>query len=412
MRGRLGALEERQFRLLWIGQSASAVGDAFSGIALAFAVFEIGRSATALGLVLAAYTVGRVVFILAGGVWSDRLSRRRVMIACDLIRGAVQAAVAAALIAGFAELWHLVVAGLVVGSASAFFGPAATGLVPQTVSAGRLQQANALMSTSNSASWLAGPALSGIVVGAFGPGLAFAFDAATFGISVVFLFALRIPERSTPAEPQTFLADLVYGWREVRARSWIVASLVTFSLSNTAIAVFFVLGPVIANEELGGAADWGLAMTISAAGGLAGSLLALRYRPARPLIPSFLVMMFASGALLSLVPPLPAVGIGVAAGSMFLGIQLGNALWETMMQQHVPPDVLSRVSSYDWLVSLVFMPLGFTLAGPLADAIGLDTTLIAAAIVSATANLGVLLVPSVRNLRRLDEPTQVAHAAA
>ena len=411
MRGRLGALEERPFRLLWLGQSTSAVGDAFSGIALAFAVFEIGRSASALGLVLAAYTLGRVVFILAGGVWSDRLSRRRVMIACDVLRGGVQAAVAAVLIAGVAELWHLVAAGVLVGSASAFFGPAATGLVPQTVSAGRLQQANALISTSNSASWLAGPALSGIVVGAFGPGLALAFDAATFGISAFFLLLLRVPERPAPAEPQTFLADLAHGWREVRARSWIVASLVTFSLSNTAIAAFFVLGPVIANEELGGAADWGLAMTIGAAGGLAGSLLALRYRPARPLISSFLVILFVPVALLSLVPPLHAVGIGLAAGAMFLGIQLGNALWETMMQQHVPADLLSRVSSYDWLVSLVFMPLGYTLAGPLADTIGLDTTLIAAAIVSALANLGVLLVPSVRNLRRLDEPAAASATA-
>lgn len=407
MRGRLGALEERPFLLLWIGQSTSAIGDAISGIALAWAVFEIGQSASALGLVLAAFTAGRVVFILAGGVWSDRLPRQRVMVACDLVRFGTQAAVAAALITGVAELWHLVVAGLLVGGASAFFGPASTGLIPETVSPARLQQANALMSTSGSAAWLAGPAIAGVLVGYLGAGVAFAVDAASFAVSVAFLLALRVPARAAPTERQSFLADLAHGWREVRARTWIVAALVTFSLSNTAIAVFFVLGPVIANEELGGATDWGLAMTIGAGGGLAGSLLALRYRPARPLIPSFLVILFASVALLSLVPPVPAVAIGVASGLMFMGIQLGNALWDTMMQQHVPADVLSRVSSYDWLVSLVFMPLGFTLAGPLADAIGLDTTLIAAAILSAAANLGVLLVPGVRNLRRMDEPAPV-----
>lgn len=408
MRGRLGALEERPFRLLWLGQSTSRLGDGISGIALAFAVFELGKSASELGIVMAAFTVGHVAFILAGGVWSDRLSRRRVMIACDLIRGCAQAAIAVLLITGIAELWHLVVTAVLIGAASAFFDPASTGFIPQTVSVERLQQANALMSTSSSAAWLAGPALSGALVAVFGAGVAFAVDAATFGVSVVFLAAIRVPDTHVAAERQSFFGDLAHGWREVRARTWIVAALVTFSLSNTAIAVFFVLGPVIANEELGGAADWGIAMTIGSAGGLAGSLVALRYRPARPLIPSFLVMIFASVALLSLVPPLHAVGIGVASGLMFLGIQLGNALWHTMMQQHVPADVLSRVSSYDWLVSLVFMPLGYTLAGPLADTIGLDTTLIAAAILSAAANLGVLLVPSVRNLRRLDQPAPAA----
>jgi MFS family permease len=404
VRDSLGALRERPFRMLWLGRTTSSVGDAISGIAVAFAVLEISGSASALGVVLAAFTLSRVVFILVGGVWSDRLERRRVMLACDLVRGLAQGAVAVLLLTDAAELWHLVAAAAVVGGASSFFGPASTGLIPQTVSRERLQQANALLSTSDSASWLVGPAASGVLIAAFGTGVAFAIDAASFFVSAGFLLALRVDERTGERERQTFLADLARGWREVRARTWLQGALVTFSLSNVSIAVFFVLGPVVFAEELGGAADWGLAMTVGAAGGLLGSAIALRYRPRYPLRPSFLVILPVSLSLLALAPPLPAVAVGVAAGLMFGGIQLGNALWDTMLQQHVPRDVVSRVSSYDWLVSLVFMPLGYTLAGPLADAIGRDRTLLAAAALSALANVGVLALPSVRNLPRLDEP--------
>ncbi|MGH3103610.1 MAG: MFS transporter, partial [Gaiellaceae bacterium] len=362
LRGRLGALEERPFRLLWIGRTASSVGDAISTIAIAFAVLEISDSASALGLVFAAFTLSRVAFILAGGVWSDRLSRRRVMIACDLVRGAAQAAIAALLIAGAAEVWHLALGAAFVGAASAFFGPASTGFVPETVSPERLLQANALLSTSDSASFLVGPALSGVLIAAFGTGVAFAIDAASFGVSAVFLLALRVSEHPK-AERQTFFADLARGWREVRARTWLQAAFVTFSLSNVAIAVFFVLGPVVFLDELGGAADWGVALTVGALGGLVGSTLALRYRPRYPLRPSFLVILFVSVALLSLVSPLPPLAVGAACALMFGGIQLGNALWDTMLQQHVPRETISRVSSYDWVISLVFMPVGYMLAG-------------------------------------------------
>jgi MFS family permease len=400
--GRLGVLEVRPFRLLWLARTTSSIGDAVSGIALAFAVLSVTKSASALGVVLASFTLARVVFLLAGGVWSDRLSRRRVLIACDLIRGGAQAVVAALLLAGAAEVWHIAAGAALVGGASAFFGPASTGFVPETVSPARLQEANALLSASDNASWLVGPAISGALIAAFSPGVAFALDAASFFGSAAFLLVLRIEERERPAERQTFFSDLAHGWREVRARVWLQAAFVTFSLSNIAIAVFFVLGPVVFEDELGGAGDWGVAMTIGAAGALAGSALALRYRPRRPLRPSFLVMLFSSIALLTLVPPLPAVAVGVAAAFSFAAIQLANALWDTMLQQHVPREAISRVSSYDWMISLVFMPVGFALAGPLSDAIGRDATLVAAAALAAVANVGVLAIASVRNLERLD----------
>jgi MFS family permease len=401
-RWRVGPLQERPFRLLWIARTTSLVGDAVSGIALAFAVLSVSRSASALGLVLATFTLSRVVFILVGGVWSDRLSRRRVMIASDVIRCAAQLVVGALLVVGAAELWHLAAGAALVGGSTAFFGPASTGLVPQTVSPDRLQQANALISTSESASFLAGPAVSGFLIAAFSPGVAFIVDSASYAVSAGFLVALRVGDHATTASRGTFLEDLARGWHEVRSRTWLKAGLVTFSISNVAIAVFFVLGPIVFTDEFRGASDWGIAMTIGAVGGISGSALALRYRPRYPLRSSFPLILLVAVALLTLVPPTPVVVIGAASGGMFAGINLGNALWDTMLQQHVPREMLSRVDSYDWLISLVFTPVGYTVAGPLAETVGRDTTLVGAAVICAAANVLVLVVPSVRHLPRLD----------
>jgi hypothetical protein len=129
----------------------------------------------------------------------------------------------------------------------------------------------------------------------------------------------------------------------------------------------------------------------------------MRYKPARPLIPAFLLMFFVSLQLLALIPPLPIVALMGAAVLAVSSIAIGNALWDTMLQQHIPARSISRVSSLDWMISLVFMPLGYVVAGPLAETIGLDLTLALAAGAGIAANLGLLLVPSIRNLRRVEQ---------
>ena len=159
------ALAERDFRLLWIGQTGSFLGDALVGVALAFAVLELTGSAGDLGLVFAAFALPRVLFTLAGGVWSDRLPRQRVMVACDLLRAAAQAVMSTLLITGNAEIWQLMAFAVVMGSAAAFFTPASIGLMPQIVGSKRLQEANALMSISQSATHIFGPLLSGFDAG-------------------------------------------------------------------------------------------------------------------------------------------------------------------------------------------------------------------------------------------------------
>ena len=404
LRSATDALSEREFRLLWMGQTGSAIGDSLVGVALAFAVLQLTGSAGDLGLVFAAFALPRVVLTLAGGVWSDRLPRQRVMVACDLIRAGTQAVVSMLLITGNAELWHLIVLAIVMGSAAAFFTPAATGLMPQIVSAGRVQQANALVSISQSGAHIFGPLLSGVIVATIGAGWAFALDGLSFLVSAGFLLALRVAPRIVP-ERRAFVTELVEGWREVASRSWVVACILTFSISNVSLGAFQVLGPLIALDKLGGAAAWGAVGAGAAIGGIAGGAVALRWKPDRPLVPAFLLMLLAQIELLLLIPPFPALVVAGGAFVTIASIVISNTLWETMIQQHIPREAVSRVSSYDWMFSLVFQPIAFAAVGPVSGAIGVPQTLLAVTAMGLAANAGVLLVPSVRNLRRLDTTT-------
>ncbi len=399
----LGALSERPFRLLWIGQTTSAAGDALLPVAIAFAVLGIGGSAADLGFVFASFTVAHVALVLAGGVWADRLPRQLVMVACDVVRAIGEVVLAVLLINGSAEVWHLALGAGVIGAASAFFLPASSGLVPQTISPGRLQQANALMSLSRSATRIFGPPVAGLVIVAWGIGAIFLIDAATFAISAISLLLLRLGPTEARPTSLPFLAELAGGWREVVTRRWILAAICAFAITNLASSPFFILGAVIADEKLGGATAWGIILTGSGIGGLMGGLLALRWRPRQPLFIGFLISSAMSLPLLALVGPLPTLLSPAASLVSVCALQLSNTWWFTMLQQHVPEHARSRVSSYDWLVSLVFQPLGYLLAGPLAGEFGLPATLIGAAALALLANFGVLLVREVREVRWVEE---------
>jgi MFS family permease len=402
----LEALRERPFRLLWFGQATSAIGDAMTPVALVFAVLHATGSAGDLGFVLAAYTLSHAVFILAGGVWGDRLERRVVMLTCDLVRACAQLTLAVLVINGDPALWQFVALATVVGSAESFFRPASTGLIPQTVTAPRLQQANALIALTQSGAFIFGPALSGVIVAAAGAGWVFAIDAATFVASAAFLSALRV-DAAMPAERTSFLDEMRHGWREVRARQWLWTSLIAFGIGNFAWGAVQVLGPLIAEEELDGARSWGLISTAGGVGGLIGGIVALRWRPSRPLIASHLLILALVPYVAGFVVPLPTAALAALSLAGIFTIVVANTLWETTLQSSIPNETLSRVSSYDWSVSLVFMPLGFALWGPLSEWIGVDETLLLAACTIAAAKLLVALVPDVRSMRRVDEAEPV-----
>jgi hypothetical protein len=201
---------------------------------------------------------------------------------------------------------------------------------------------------------------------------------------------------------ESFVSELAHGWREVRSRDWLIGSLVVFGVSNMAMGSFMVLGPVIFERELGGAAAWGVVMTAGALGALLGGAVALRWKPLRPLAVGFALMLIGASRALSLIPPLPVLVIALSALATAVAIQISNTLWETVLQQRIPQASLSRVSSYDWMVSLAFQPIAFVVIGPLADTIGEVQTLFISASIGLAANLVALMVPSIRNMRRLD----------
>lgn len=370
-------------------------------VAVPFAALQIGGSPTAVGLVFAAGLVPRIALMLVGGVWADRLPRQHVMIAADLVRCVGQAAGAFVLLAGVAELWQLALIAAVHGAGAAFFTPAASGYVPEAVSPPRLQQANALIGVSRNVFAIVGPALAGLLVHAFGPGWVYAIDAGTFALSATFL--VRLPAGRTHAARKKFMVDLAEGWREVTARSWVWASILYFAVWNFAIAAFFVLGPVVSDRELGGARDWGLILSGGAIGSVVGSILALRIRPRRPLFTGYLLISAAALPTIFLVRPFPVLVIAAASVVAMVTLAFAVTLWQTTLQERIPREALSRVFSYDWVGSLVLMPLGFAVAGPLAMAIGIDATLWLAAGLLFASSIAVALVPGVRRITRREE---------
>jgi MFS family permease len=400
-----GALRERQFRLLWLGQATSTLGDGLVPVALAFAVIQsLDRGPTALGIVLAAQSLPLVAFVLAGGVWADRLPRQMVMLVSDSVRGLVQATLAVLLLTETAEVWQLALLMALYGTAQAFFQPAATGLVPATISPQRLQQANALLGLSRSLAFVVGPAVAGVIAATTNPGIVFAFDALTFAVSATSLALLRL-SRSRRPQRQSFFADLKGGWHELVSHTWlwvIVAWASAFLC--VVVAPYMTLGPVIAKESLGGPAAWGMIAAGWGMGTVIGGLIAMRWRPLRPMLVCCAAVLLIAPAmiLLALRAPAPLIAVLNAVGGSGMG--MFGALWQTTLMQHVREEALSRVSAWDWMGSYLFLPLGLVLAGPVSDVIGVSETLWISVAFIVVSTIAVLLVPDVRNLRRRDEP--------
>lgn len=396
MRESFGALREREFRLLFTGQLISLLGDAFTSIALAFAVLSIGN-ATDLGIVFAAKSVPLVTFLLVGGVFADRLSRRAVMLTADVVRMGTQGATAALFLTHSAHVWQVAVLQALAGTATAFFNPASTGLTPMTVSGERLQQANALRGLSMSSTGLIGLALGGAVVTLAGSGWALGVDAISYGASAYFLAQLRLPTH-TPLPRQSFLSDLHDGWREFVARSWVWLIVVAAAFGNMFTSFFGVLGAVIAKEDLGGALAWTVVLAGLSLGSIAGGFVSLRVHVRRPLLFGSALTAFLAVPDAFLALRWPAYVIAAGAFLAGAGNMVFNSLWETALQRHVAPAALSRVSAYDWFGSLAFQPLGLAIAGPLAAGIGTGETLWLAAAGSVAIACILVATPSVRAL--------------
>jgi MFS family permease len=394
----VAVLREREFRLYYAGQTTSVFGDAMLGVALAFAVLDLTGSVSDLGFVLAARSAAMLVTILAGGVIADRFSRRWVMVGADAVRMATQGVSAVLLISGSAHVWQLLVLQALSGAAAGLFYPASTGLMPLTVRAELLQQANGLRTISHSAAQITGPAISGVLVVSVGSGWAIAVDAVSFGVSAITLALLRPAAQERP-ERQHFFRDLADGWREFTAHQWVWMGVSVIAFGNLIIGSMEVLGPQIARQHLGGAGTWAAFGVAFGLGGLVGGSVVLASKPKQPIVTAWLLWTLVAAPLLALgliAPTWVVVAAGFAGG---LGITTGNVLWETTLQRRIAPATLSRVSSYDWLGSLALFPIGLALAGPVSVVIGVEATLLVGAVCLAASSLVVAAQPSVRAIR-------------
>jgi MFS family permease len=391
-------LRERSFARYLAAVTISQLGTGMATVALAFAVLEFG-GATDLGIVLLAREIPIVVFLLLGGVFADRVSRRNILVGCDLVKGLSQAMTAALFFTGTAEVWSVAVLQGLFGVAIAFSRPASLGIVREATSDARLQEANAFLQLSRSSLAVAGPAVGAVIVHAASPAWALAADAVTFLVSALLIASMRLAPAVRLAQT-TVLRDLRDGWGEFRSRSWVVAMVVSFGLYQLAFfPAFYVLGPLVAKEELGGASAWGTVLALQAVGAIVGGVLALRVAVSRPLVAALVFVVPAGALLATLSVPLALAVIASTAFAVGAGQSISETLWATALQRNVPEHALSRISSFDWFGSVALNPIGYVIVGPLAGAIGVAETLAVAAALNLAATLGVLLVPSVRNLR-------------
>src|SRR5438477_5402889 len=275
LHGRLGALAERNFRLVFSSTTISALGDGVTTVALAFAVLHISN-ATALGLVSAARQASSAAITVAAGVWADRLPRHLVLVAAGSVQGTVQAIAGTLIVTGHAEVWMLVLLALAFGLADGFVIPTSQGLIPAVVSSTRLQQANALLGLSRSILGVLGPALGGVLVAAGSPGGALLVDAATFGVAAVLLLRVSIPARADHVEPEPFFDELRQGWNEFRRQTWIWTTIVFFGIGNFASMSIVVLGPLVMKQHYGGSTTWGFVLGSFSGGTILGGLIAMR----------------------------------------------------------------------------------------------------------------------------------------
>ena len=391
-------LREPNFRRFYAGYVTSLFGTSMSTVALAFAVLDGGGSAADLGYVFAAGVVPQVAFMLGGGVVADRLGRRPVMLAADLVRFAVQATLAVALLTSAPPIWLFVLLEGLLGTGEAFFTPSLTALTPDLAPPARLSDANALLGVAQSAARVTGPAAAGILVAVTMPGVVMALDAASYGASVLALSLLRLPaaapRRGSP------LRDLADGWAQFRSRTWLWVTTLQFALFNLFTwAPFLLLGPVLAKDYLGGARAWGTIAAAIAAGSIVAGALLVGRRPRRPLVAGVIGTFGYPVPCLLLALHAPAYGVAAGALAAGAGSAVFTTFSTTVLQQQVPPEMLARVTAFMLTGAFALGSAGFAVIGPMAAVAGAGRLLGVAAAWGILSPAVVLAVPAVRSVR-------------
>lgn len=384
-----------RFGWFFLGRSVDLAGSSMTTIALALAVLQTSGSAADLGIILAAGMMPTLALLLLGGTVADRFSRRQLLISSNAVSAVVMATMASLFLTDRYSLTAIAGLAFVNGVVEAFNSPALRGIVPELVAPGDLQRANALLASTQSAMRILGPALGSVLVAVGGGGWALAVDAATYAVAA--LLFTRIPGGVRPAGTgQPLWRDLAEGWGTFWSMRWVVVMAVSFACINAVnVGPWNVLGPQIVTEH-DGALGWGAVQAARAAGLLVMSLLAVRIILRRPLRDGRLWGVLGALPLLALGSSGQAWVVATAAFVGGLGLAIAGITWESTLQASVPPDRLSRVASYDDLLSYLVIPVSQIAAGSLAGVVDARTVCTVCGVGYAVASLLPLLNRHIR----------------
>jgi len=399
----LAPLRDRRFRWYFASRAVDMVGDFMGHIALAFAVLEVSDSPSALGAVLAAHSIPMVAFLLIGGVLADRFGRTLIIQLSNVTAGLTQLAIAALVLSGHAEIWQLVVLTAINGVAAAANQPALAGLLPQLAPKGSLQQANVLNGLLRNIALVFAPALGGALVVGVGAGWAIAVNGITYLVAAALLVPIKLPPPPARADRTGVLKDLRIGWAFFRGTTWLWVIVLAFGVLNAlSSGGNGTLGPAYAKVSAIGVGGWALIVSAGACGLVLTSLVLLRVPLRRPLLWGMLGCSLHGAPMIALGTTDQLWIVVVAAFAGGAGIEIFGLGWDLAMQEHVPPDMLSRVYSYDMLGSFIAIPVGQLAFGPLGAAFGLQHVILAAGVAYFVIALATLASRSVRTMTRAD----------
>ena len=398
-------MRNRNFRSLLGARTAVFFGNSIGVIGLSFGILRLpAGSGSELGLILFVRSVALIGLLLVGGVFGDRYPKRRVMMIADLLAGISQLGIGLEVVARHNDAAILLLFAAINGGATGLFMPASTGIIPEVVDRPLLQSANAVLRGTINLANIAGSGVAGLLIVTVGPGVSLLVNAFMYFGSVVCLSMLRRAAAPTRSG-SSFLADLVAGWRYFVAYTWIWVIVAQAAVINAlSVGARQVLGPVVANGQPNGPTLWAFALGAQTVGLLTGSVVGLRIRVRHPLRTAVISISFVCLPIFVLAAPVPLIWILPAMFVCGFAIDLFTILWETALQSRVPPEALSRVSSYDALGSFALGPVGLLAAGALAGSTSLQPALYAGAISVLVIGLAALLVGDVRNFRNADDP--------
>ena len=434
---RFPVLGIRDFRLLLADRLIAPASVGFSLVGVSFAVLKATNSVTDLSYVLAAQIAPSLVFALLGGVAADRFPPQRVIVAANLLIALGEGAFGILVLTGRPPLWAMIGLEAITGTGVAIFYPASQALLPRLVPRDLLQDASAISRLAMNSGQMSGAAVAGLLVAAAGAGWALLLCGVGMVTTVPLLLAIRgtqpgaeesrraeapapalplplAPTAAAAAAPaRSMLAELREGWSEFRSHTWLWVIVAQFCVVMMAwYGAFSLLGPVVAREHLGGPAAWGAITAADAFGLIAGGVASLRFTPRRPML--FVVLTGGAIAIspLSLAMVLPLAVVCVASFGLGVFVEMMMVQWTVALARNIPSDILARVSSYDVLGSVMAMPAGALIAGPLGTAIGASRAQYAAAAAIVVASALALIPRDIRTMRNSDPPVPRAPEAA